>query len=456
MPANIIAGITIVKAFEWIWKNFGSNIAKSSSESLWKKFQFKQAAKRYAEDMQRQYGFIQILDMTAPVPLEGLFTQVNVLSIPTAFRRGNLEHIEQIYLGKAIYGEAIEKGRNALEVVKQHNRLFILGKPGAGKTTLLKYLVLVALQGKELDRIPIFVRLREFSESGCSLCEFIIHQFTICDFPDAAPFIETILRQGKALVLCDSLDEVNIQQDERDRVIRELTDFSNTYDESQVIITCRVAASEYRFSECKFIPVEMADFEKEQIHAFVTNWFTHSTSSDATANRLVKSPKDLINQFFEEFDEPEHMRLHDLAKTPLILTLLCVAYEATLEFPARRSEIYEEAFNTLLRKWDTSRNIKRDTVYYKLTLGRKRQMFARIAAETFEQNEYLMKQEQLAGRIAEYLRHLPPAESDEDIDGETILKSIEAQHGIFVECTKGVYSFFSDRKSHLVPITDNM
>ena len=33
----------------------------------------------------------------------------------------------------------------ALEVVKTHARLFLLGKPGAGKSTLMKWLVIQAV-----------------------------------------------------------------------------------------------------------------------------------------------------------------------------------------------------------------------------------------------------------------------------------------------------------------------
>jgi hypothetical protein len=43
--------------------------------------------------------------------------------------------------------------------------------------------------------------------------------------------------------------------------------------------------------------------------------------------------------------------------------------------------------------------------------------------------------------IVEYLRHIPPGRAAEEIDGEEVLKAIEAQHGIFIERARGVYSF---------------
>lgn len=112
-----------------------------------------------------------------------------------------------------------------------------------------------------------------------------------------------------------------------------------------------------------------------------------------------------------------------------------------MAFPQRRVEIYEEALDALLKKWDSSRNIRRDEIYRKLSLGRKRQMLARIAAETFERGEYFMQQKDLSRQIVAYLRQLPPADADEDIDGDAMLKAIEAQHGIFVERAHRLYSF---------------
>lgn len=426
-PEEIGVVTTIAKSFQWVWSKYGKDIIDASGKHLKKQWQeegFNRAAEEYAKDMKRQYGTVKILGMEAPISLEGIFTDVNVLSKQTAFRRTPIEQLEEIYLGKASFGEVVEEGKNGMDAVDAHDKLFILGKPGAGKTTFLKYVTLQAIQGT-LELVPIFVSLKSFSETNDSLFKYVARQFEICDFPDAGPFIETILKKGKAIVLCDGLDEVNKEGGIRDEVIRELVDFSNKYDESHFIVTCRVAATDYSFEH--FTYVEMADFNEDQIRSFVNKWFTDN--------------KETCEMFFYEFDKPESSRLHDLAKSPLLLTLLCIAFRETLSFPARRSEIYEEAFDALLKKWDTSRLIVRDEIYHELTLGRKRQMFSRIAAETFEKSEYLIGQEVLEHKIADYMKNLPPVDVDEDIDGEVVLKAIEAQHGMFAERAKGIYSF---------------
>jgi ribonuclease HI len=178
--------------------------------------------------------------------------------------------------------------------------------------------------------------------------------------------------------------------------------------------------------------VEIADFTEKQIQKFVGNWFR---------NKEGEKDEETYRGFLSEFARDENKGLRDLARTPLLLTLLCLAFNEMLTFPQRRVEIYQEALDALLKKWDSSRRIKRGEVYRKLSLGHKENMLARIAAETFEKNEYFIPQPVLERRITDYVKNVPPHDTNEMADGQAILKAIEAQHGIFVERASKVYSF---------------
>ncbi|MCP4109063.1 MAG: NACHT domain-containing protein [Desulfobacteraceae bacterium] len=379
---------------------------------------------RYKRKMKERYGTMHIWRMGSEVDLEGIFTKVNLLSTPSAFCQTPKEQLEKMFRCEIAFGDHEKKGIDGLKAVQETEKLFIFGKSGAGKTTFLKYATLKAIDGT-LNYIPIFIPLRSFSESDQSIFDFIVGQFEIFDYPEAGSFIESLLKEGKAVILCDGLDEVNKEKGLRNRVIQELIDFSKKFDKDKYVITCRVAVSEYQFED--FTYVEMADFDDQQIKAFVYKWFTGKSQ--------------IADNFLKEFEEARNKRIRDLTQNPLLLTLLCIGYEETLTFPSHRSEIYEEAIDALLRKWDISRRIKRDEIYNKLSLGRKRQMFARIAYETFEKGEYLFEQKELAEKVVAYLRNLPPADTEEDIDSIAIIKAIEAQHGIFVERAQKIYSF---------------
>jgi hypothetical protein len=234
-----------------------------------------------------------------------------------------------------------------------------------------------------------------------------------------------ILVEGRALVLFDGLDEVNVEREMRTQIIHEVRDFADQFSRSNCVITCRTAASDYQFE--RFTYCELADFTEDQMQTFVAQWFQRDEAKRAA--------------FLKEFANPEHLWLRDLARTPLLLTLLCLAFAETMMFPLRRVEIYKEALDALLKKWDSSRNIKRDTIYRQLSLSYKHQMLARIAAETFDGGEQFMRQEDLVGRIIAYLQRLPSNDIAENIPGGAILGAIEAQHGLLVERAHGIYSF---------------
>jgi hypothetical protein len=401
----------------WVWEKK----YKLSGIKVPQSFKWNEAAEAYQKKVNALYGTLRVLGKAEPVSLEGIFTDVYILDKPSAFYRFDIQQLKE---DKSLFREA--KRKNGLEVVKhiKNNRLFILGKPGAGKTTFLKYIALQTVQGN-LHKIPIFVSLKEWSDSGLELMSFLVEQFAICNFPDAQAFIEHILNVGDAIVLFDGLDEVQQEDEQRAQLITIINNFSKKYLTCQCLITCRIAATDYSFEH--FTYMEVADFTDEQMQTFAKKWFKDNPTK--------------LDLFLKELAKDEHKGLRDLGRIPLLLTLLCLAFEETMHFPARQVEIYEEALEALLKKWDVSRNIRRDDIYRKLSLGRKRQLFARVAAETFEKGDYFLRQADLAQQIVAYLQLLPPPDRDEDIDGDAVLKAIEAQHSIFVERAHQIYSF---------------
>lgn len=415
----------------WAWSKYGKTLTDRTGAEIknqWNRFKWNAAANAYREKVKKLYGAMQIMGMATPVPLDDIFTEAYVLDKPTAFGRFDIERLKE-FSGDPDTAPMNAKRIAGLTLVKKNRNLFILGKPGAGKTTFLKYMALKAAE-QLIDKVPIFVSLKQWSDSGVDLMPFILERFDICDFPAAESFIRELLKSGDAILLFDGLDEVNQEGGQRDKQTRAINDFVEKYDRTQCLITCRVAASDYSFRP--FTYVELADFTTKQIKTFVDNWFR---------NQEGEKDEETRDRFLSEFAKEDNKGLRDLARTPLLLTLLCLSFNETLTFPQRRVEIYQEALDALLKKWDSSRRIKRDEIYRKLSLGHKENMLARIAAETFEKDEYFMPQGDLERLIVDYVKNVPPHDTNEIADGEPILKAMEAQHGIFVERAHKVYSF---------------
>ncbi|MBD2455265.1 NACHT domain-containing NTPase [Nostoc sp. FACHB-87] len=377
-------------------------------------------------------GKMRVLDMEHPIGLSAIYTSVNILQKILGRRRlgirellqgCNLQEFDRFGLT-----DIKEKRVPGLEAVKIYKKIIILGKPGAGKTTFLKYLAIQCNEGVfQPDKVPIFITLKDFAESKYSptLLEYINQQLAEYQ-ADNLQIANKILERGRGLILLDGLDEV--RESEHDRVLREIRQFSVRFSECQFIMTCRIAAREYTFEQ--FTEVEVADFDDQQIHDFVDKWFQ------------IKKDIVKVGKFTQRVKENEPIR--ELATNPLLLTLLCLVFEDSGDFPPNRSELYKEGLDVLLKKWDAKRNIERDHVYKRLSLKRKQDLLSQIAFSTFTRSEYFFKQKFLEEQITDYIRNLPDASTDSEVlqlDCEAVLKSIEAQHGLLVERARGIYSF---------------
>lgn len=385
------------------------------------------ATSKYIGGLLERNSTIKVLTMREPQPLEKLFVRANILKDKITAELGlSAEELEKFHdLDRRTFGKIAETVDGEL-IVNQLQRFIVLGKPGAGKTTYLRYLTLMMLQPFsqiEQRKLPVFVTLREWADRKKPLMDFIVEQFDICGFEEARPFVERVLGNGDCVVLFDGLDEVS-QEANQHGIIQEIKDFSDKYGKNQFIISCRVAAYNRWFE--RFSDVEMADFNEAQIEQFIRNWFHAEPEVGKECwEKLQKSPQ-----------------LKELASVPLLLTLLCIVYNRSNNFPPNRANLYEEAIDALLRDWDATRRISRDDVYKQLSITRKKSMFARIAWGTFTENMYFVPERILSKQIEKYIEHLPGFKPEElDVDSQAVLKSIEAQHGIFVERAKKVHSF---------------
>jgi predicted NACHT family NTPase len=136
--------------------------------------------------------------------------------------------------------------------------------------------------------------------------------------------------------------------------------------------------------------------------------------------------------------------LQELATNPLLLTLLCLSFESTNRFPNSRLKLYREGARLLLKTWDKNRNIRREEAYNQLPIEWKEDLLSQVAYTAFERSGRFFEQEFVEDQIQEYIRNLPNTsieQSSLQIDGEEVIKSIEAQHGLLVKQAMGTYSF---------------
>jgi len=384
---------------------------------------FSYAGNQYKHWLEYQYDNIKILGMTQPVKLRDIYTAVNILEKITSQQSRSVDELEQDFdRDTRSFGKKVTT-KEGTKVVNEFEKLIVLGKPGAGKTTFLKYIALQAANGLlKYKYLPVLITLKQFADSDKTLIDFVVEQFRPSSLAKPKLFVDYLLEEGKCILLFDGLDEIS--EDKETYVIEEIKVFTNKYRKNKYVLSCRIAAFNYIFEH--FTDVEIADFNSEQISRFISNWFGSNTEK---AKRCQEELAD-------------NLAIKELGSKPLLLTLLCLVFNDNMEFPKNRAELYDEAISILLKKWDSSRNIKREKVYKDFSVKRKEKMFSEIAYHTFESGYYFLSERTLKKYIYDFISKIPDTKEEElELDSELVLKAIEAQHGIFVERARGVYSF---------------
>ncbi|MCU0566284.1 MAG: NACHT domain-containing NTPase [Oculatellaceae cyanobacterium Prado106] len=400
----------------------------------------KQVRSQRQAKVQDQCGQMHLLDVNRPVNIDSLYIEINVLEqilsqqwlhlpdisrlTPEAF-----EQIEQ----QECSGHQME----AIAAVERHSKLRILGSLGSGKTTLLQYLATLCNQGDfAADRVPVFIFLRDFVEECCdepNLLQYIETEFLLSGISDSSG-IETLLQEGRMLLLLDGIDEVRDQF--RKQVAQEIRRFSEKYPQNQFIVTGRTAAKTIELR--RFTDVEIAPFSVDQIEAFAQQWFTtvpHTSHPNAAKQ---------ATQFIQALKQPENYPFLKLAETPLFCHLLCSFFQGQGQFSTRRSQFYKQCLDLLLYRWDEARGIERNPIHADISRSQKLKLMGKIALSTFERGESFFEQQAVERQIGDYLLTLlqSPLEPETlQVESEQILRSMELQHGFLRERSRGIFSF---------------
>jgi len=368
------------------------------------------------------YSKIRLLDDTR-IDVDLLYVDVYVLEKLSSKRyasiSGLLEGVEQREDYERLALGQRQKRLPGQEIVQQFLRLMVLGKPGSGKTTFLRHLAVDCSKGKFFcDHIPVLIELRSIKQGNSfNLLNLIHREFGLAQQEQT----QQILNQGKAFILLDGLDEVpsQLRQSVRDQIY----EFSKEYRKNRFILTCRTQTIEYIADH--FDPIEVANFDAEQVKTFARNWFTATPETSGEAEGWT-------NRFVGKLEENKQIR--ELAVTPILLTLTCLLFTAEQDLPTKRSVLYEKGIDLLLKQWDRFRGIPRD--YQQLSVLAKQKLLSYLAFHKFEQPEnfILFEQDEIQGYIAEHL-------GIDVEESEALLEAIEAHHGLLIEQAQGIWSF---------------
>jgi hypothetical protein len=237
------------------------------------------------------------------------------------------------------------------EVLRQAPRLFLRGDAGSGKTTLLQWIAVRNAQKAEL--VPFLIPLRHYvGRELPTPREFVrrVGRHIADEMPPG--WVQRELRNGKAIVLIDGVDELPERQ--RDQVREWLRELVGAFPKARYVVTSRPTAAAGDWLDAEgFDHAELQPMSWPDVRFFIRHWHKAlATTSTNTAEQLASYEATLL----QTLQGRRHLRA--LATNPLLCALLCALHlDRRMQLPRDRMELYSIALDMLLERRDTERRI---------------------------------------------------------------------------------------------------
>ena len=222
----------------------------------------------------------------------------------------------------------------------RERRFLVRGLPGSGKTTLMHYLAHrlanPGAEGRE-ERIPVYVRLRDFCRAKKPLEEFVRQQINEdSDSPEMHDVLcgkTRFLEQPMALLL-DGLDEIE-DQETNEKITGLMDEFAVNHPRCGIIVTSRPIGLK-REAYPRYRPLDLLPLNVTMIDTYLYRWFAGDNEKIISLQNTFK-------------DKP---RIRALAANPFLLSMICFTFEkgGKAELIERRSQLYENCSRYLLER----------------------------------------------------------------------------------------------------------
>ncbi len=390
-----------------------------------------------------QCGILQLLDINRPVSIDKIYVDIDVLEQIPSLQKLEIDSLDNLTPEEVDRpGFGIIRGSQipGIQAVVKYNKLRVLGKTGAGKTTFLKYLAVQCDRAKlAANKVPVFITLRDFAESyrtkiQPNLLEFIHQEFITSDIPELET-LKLLLHGGRVLFLIDGMDELS--SEDSMSVLNEIRRFSEKYYRNHFVVSRRTAFHKLLLQG--FTDVEIAHFNKTQIHDFTQKWFREFSQTNA-ADALTRA-----SQFLAMLELPEKQRFQRLMSTPLFLHLACSLFHHTDQLRLKKADFYKQITYLLFEKWDEFKGIKRDKLHSKLLVPQLLDLSCELAFSLFEHKQFLYTLEIVGGHLTNFMKKLLPLDAEVEeryYATEIIVQSAKSQpYGFAVERARDIFSF---------------
>lgn len=311
-------------------------------------------------------------------------TEKRCRRIKTIFTGEDFVDISDLYVNLNLsFGENSIRDEDIVLKMSSYPRVVISGTGGAGKTMMMKYLALYCIDN-HVKKIPLFIELR-------NLDEHIPANFTRTIFEYVADEQESDnynvfregLRNGAFIIFFDGLDEVSPTK--RDQVFKSIRQLATRFPKTNIVASTRPE-----------IDVRSWD----DFHSLNVMGMTHNQ-----ATRLIKKidfPIEMKSEFLDLNTKEFFEKHNSFLEVPLLCSLMLLTYNDYRVVPSRITVFYDQAFETLYRRHDRSKE-----GFYKrkfesdLSSDRFRQIFEVFCYKTLIKGKYSFSDSEIRDFISQ-------------------------------------------------------
>lgn len=298
------------------------------------------------------------------VEFDKLFGKINFVGMSVykeeATSSVDMEHI-YIPLGLLPEGATEEQSErtNPLTLLAPGSRHVVLGDPGSGKSTLLRFLAMAGrhhalikrYNAQADDRLPIMIVLRQYADAlranpQQDLLDYLVDAaFRLLGVTVDRLFFEYFLLGGKTLLMLDGIDELP-DTTFKQTVRKQVGAFLNRYPGNTVILSSRIVGYEKdaRYDGLGFSHHQVAPLTDAQIEKFIHDWYAVKIDNKNDRTNHANDLSRVIN-------DADNQAIHDLARNPLLLTIICLVHRIDAVLPDERVVLYSKCAETLLNTW---------------------------------------------------------------------------------------------------------